>query len=165
VATADRARETVADGAAWVVVGLETLPSLAVLAAIVRALGRERVVFSLDLREGRPLALPSIGQPLHPRELVDRAVAAGAGTVLVLDLARIGTGAGADLRLVEAIRRAHQDVAVWVGGGVAGLDDLERLAAAGCDAALVATALHGGGLTPGDLDVVRRRPTAGHTVT
>src|SRR5207249_3641903 len=56
VATPERARALVRDGAARVVVGLETLPSFDALAAIARAIGPTRVAFSLDLRDGVPLA-------------------------------------------------------------------------------------------------------------
>ena len=38
------------------------------------------------------------------------------------------------------------------GGGVRGVDDLRRLKACGVRAALVASALHDGALTPADLD-------------
>ena len=60
-------------GASRVIVGLETLPSFEVLAAIVQAHGRERVVFSLDLRAGRPVS-PG---PQEPLALVREAVRTG----------------------------------------------------------------------------------------
>jgi len=166
VAGAERARETVSDGAARVVVGLETLPSFDALHDIARAIGHERVVFSLDLRAGRPLLRQ--GAPFHGTalELAGVAVAAGAAGVLVLDLARIGTGCGVDLALLGELRRAHPDVELLAGGGVGSARDLERLADARCDAVLVATALHGGGLGRGDIEAVRRRGTprpGGHT--
>jgi len=67
VATPERARELVADGAARVAVGLETLPSFDALAAVARAIGPKRVVFSLDLRDGAPLAEAAVsGTPLAP---------------------------------------------------------------------------------------------------
>ena len=142
------------------VVGLETLPTFGALEAIAAAIGTERVVFSLDLREGQPVLRP--GAPHHgpPLELARAAVAAGAPALLVLDLARVGTGRGPDLRLVDAIRRAHPEVELLAGGGVASRADLERLADAGCDGALVASALHAGGLDRHDLDAVRRREPA-----
>jgi len=154
------AAEILADGAARVVVGLETLPTFGALEAIAAAIGTERVVFSLDLREGQPVLRP--GAPHHgpPLELARAAVAAGAPALLVLDLARVGTGRGPDLRLVDAIRRAHPEVELLAGGGVASRADLERLADAGCDGALVASALHAGGLDRHDLDAVRRREPA-----
>ncbi len=180
VSTAVRARETLADGGrtARVVAGLETLPSFAALADVAHAVGGERLVFSLDLREGRPVA-PAVGgerlvfsldlregRPvapagaahhgaLPPLELVGSAVEAGAAAILVLDLARIGSGRGVDLDLVAAIRRAHSRIELLAGGGIASRGDVERLADAGCDAVLVATALHDGRLGREDIEAVR----------
>jgi uncharacterized protein related to proFAR isomerase len=42
------------------------------------------------------------------------------------------------------VRRRLPRLRLLAGGGIAGAEDLARLAAAGCDGALVATALHTG---------------------
>jgi phosphoribosylformimino-5-aminoimidazole carboxamide ribotide isomerase len=158
------ARALAAAGAARVVVGLETLPSFAALGAVVGALGAERVVFSLDLVDGAPLSrsgAAGAGPPLTPLALAGAAVAAGAGGILVLDLARVGSRRGVDPGLVAAVRRAHPDAELLAGGGVATGGELERLADLGLDGALVATALHTGALTRDDLEAARRRPIPG----
>jgi phosphoribosylformimino-5-aminoimidazole carboxamide ribotide isomerase len=153
VSSAERARELVADGVARVVVGLETLPSLDALAAVARAVGPQRVVFSLDLRDGVPLAGTSLaGAPL---EVAEAAVTAGAGAIIVLDLARVGSGRGVDVVLVEGLRRAFPDVELLAGGGIGTTRDLERLADAGLDGALVATALHDGRIKREDVAAAR----------
>jgi phosphoribosylformimino-5-aminoimidazole carboxamide ribotide isomerase len=79
-------------------------------------------------------------------DLVQRAAGAGVGTIIVLDLARVGTDAGIDLDLIAAARRAAPVVALFAGGGVRSPEELHRLAAAGCTGALVATALLSGAL-------------------
>ncbi len=158
-----RARQAVADGVARVVVGLETLPSFDALRAIAAAVGNQRIVFSLDLRGGEPIVAAGAAAALHgaaPLELARAAVAAGAPALLVLDLARVGSGRGLDLALVADLRRAHPTLELLAGGGVGSRRDLERLADAGCDGALVATALHDGRLGKDDLDLVRRRHQA-----
>jgi phosphoribosylformimino-5-aminoimidazole carboxamide ribotide isomerase len=148
-ADAAAARALLDLGARSVVAGLETLRGFDDLADIVAAAGTHRVAFSLDLRHGAP-ALRSGGAPgiagLAPLELADRAVEAGARTILVLDVGRVGTGRGVDLDLLRALRRRFPSERLLAGGGIAGEDDLGRLAGAGCDAALVATALHRGRL-------------------
>jgi HisA/HisF family protein len=147
VRTATDARETLASGAWRVVVGLETLPSFDALADVCRAVAGERVAFSLDLRDGAPIGGDElIASDASVHTLVARAADAGAGTVIVLDLARVGTGAGVDLALMRRVRAAAPHVELFAGGGVRGPDDLARLADAGCDGALVATALHDGRL-------------------
>ncbi|HKW41182.1 MAG TPA: HisA/HisF-related TIM barrel protein [Gemmatimonadales bacterium] len=150
-------QEALSDGVTRVIVGLETLPSFAALRAIAGAVGRDRIVFSLDLRDGRPIVH---GQARHagtPRELARAAVVAGVASLLVLDVARVGSGAGLDLALLSDVRREHPTLELLAGGGVASRADLEHLEAAGCDAALVATALHDGRLCKRDVDALRRR--------
>jgi phosphoribosylformimino-5-aminoimidazole carboxamide ribotide isomerase len=160
VAEPERARALVAAGAARVVVGLETLPAFAALERVAAAIGAARVVFSLDLRHGNPLLAPGASHRGTPPALAAAAVAAGAGAILVLDLARVGSGRGVDAGLVAALRRAHPDVELLAGGGIASARELERLAAAGLDAALVATALHDGTIGRREIAAARRRRRA-----
>lgn len=142
--------------AAVVVIGLETLPSYEALAEICASVGGDRVAFSLDLRGGEPIVAP--GVPREPAHVVaERAARAGAGAVIVLDLARVGTGTGLDLALIGRVRDAVPGVTLLAGGGVRGPEDLARLADAGCDGALVATALHDGRLGPDDVAAAKRR--------
>ena len=131
-------------GADRVVVGLETMPGLEVLHAIVARLGADRVAFSLDLRDGVPLASAEALRAMTPRELARRAVDAGVETVIVLDLARVGSSGGADDAMMREMRAALPGVDLIAGGGVRDQADLDRLAAAGANGALVATALHRG---------------------
>jgi phosphoribosylformimino-5-aminoimidazole carboxamide ribotide isomerase len=136
-------------GADRVVVGLETLPGLEVLHAIVLRLGADRVAFSLDLRDGAPLATAESLRAMMPRELARRAVDAGVETVIVLDLARVGGLGGTDDAMMHELRAALPGVDLIAGGGVRDQADLDRLAAAGANGALVATALHRGVITRG----------------
>ena len=130
-----------------VVVGLETLSSWSALERIADAIGPARTVFSLDLRDGIPLGrvVPGDGWPVPA--IAARAVAAGAGTVLVIDVAQVGLSTGPDVERLRAIRAAIPGAALLAGGGVRHGDDLDRLAECGCDGALVATALHDGRLS------------------
>lgn len=131
-------------GADRVVVGLETLPSFESLRSIVRRLGSDRVVFSLDLQSGKPVAHADALREMTPRELARRAVDAGAEAVIFLDLARVGRSVGADDGMIREMRAALPGVDLIAGGGVRHREDLDRLAAAGANAALVATAVHRG---------------------
>lgn len=146
VSSVARARRTLSRGAARCVIGLETLSSFAALEEICAAVGGERVAFSLDLRNGQPLAGGEV-PPGEPATLVAaRAANAGVGAIIVIDLARVGTGAGLNLEMIASVRAAAPGVTLLAGGGVRGLDDLADLAAVGCDGALVASALHDGRL-------------------
>jgi HisA/HisF family protein len=155
IRSVEDARRAIDLGANRVVVGLETLPSFGALSAICDAVGRHRVAFSLDLRAGEPLVANGVAmEPAHL--LAARAADAGASAVIVLDLARVGMGTGLDLELIARVRQEAPGVALFAGGGVSGWDDLVRLHNAGCDGALVATALHEGSLTASDVSAARR---------
>lgn len=131
-------------GADRVVVALETMPSFALLQTMVQHLGTDRVVFSLDLRDGVPLTRVDVLRTSSPRELARRAVDAGVETVIVLDLARVGSSSGGDEAMIRDMRAALPGVDLIAGGGVRDQGDLDRLAAAGANGALVATAVHRG---------------------
>ena len=138
VSSIERAQRTLALGAAHVIVGLETLPSFDILRAICNHVGGKNVAFSLDLRDGRPMG---IAQDERPHFVAARAADRGAEAIIVIDVARVGTGAGIDLDLIARVRDAAPGVTLLAGGGIRGREDLEALAAAGCDGALVATML------------------------
>jgi phosphoribosylformimino-5-aminoimidazole carboxamide ribotide isomerase len=152
IRSADEAHAALENGAGRLVIGLETLPSWETFDSLCREVGSERTAFSLDLRHGTPLAGSVEIAVQRPESLVVRAVDAGATAVIVLDLARVGTGTGLDLGLLARVRAAAPGITLIAGGGVRGRDDLVRLRDSGCDAALVATALLNGQLTA---DIIR----------
>ncbi|MBI1899515.1 MAG: hisA/hisF family protein [Planctomycetia bacterium] len=141
---------------ARIVVGLESLASPAALGEIAAAVDPERIVFSLDLKDGTPICGPG-WNPVSPVQIARFAFDAGIREIIVLDLADVGAGGGVrTLDLCRAIRGAASvPLQLVAGGGVRGLDDLRALSAAGCDAALVASALHDGRLTRKEIDRAR----------
>jgi phosphoribosylformimino-5-aminoimidazole carboxamide ribotide isomerase len=134
-----------------VVAGLETVPGPEVLATLTERLG-QRVVFSLDLRGGLPLAAWGAADAWA---IASEAVRCGVRRLLVLDLARVGTGQGTGTEeLCARLAAAWPGVELAAGGGVRGADDLRRLREAGVTVALVASALHDGRLTRADLEAL-----------
>lgn len=137
---------------AGIVAGLETLPSPEFLDELRTVAGAERAIFSLDLMAGAPLTRVAAWQSAEPRAIADEVLARGVSRLIVLDLARVGvdSGTGTDALLAD-VRARHPQVELIAGGGIRGLADLERLAALGCSAALVASVLYDGRVTPDDL--------------
>ena len=134
------------------VIGSETLESEEELAALADQDQPQRLIFSLDLKAGRVLTRIGGWSSLLPQQIAARAIAAGITRVIVLDLADVGTGGGTrTLDLFCELRARHPNIELIAGGGVRGLDDLMRIAAAGCSAALVASSLHDGRLTRSDV--------------
>ncbi len=149
------ARALAVAGVAGIVIGLETIGGPAELALACADLGG-RVIFSLDLRGGEPLGDRAAWQAPDARGIAAQAVALGVRRLLVLDLLRVGEGGGLGTEeLCKALAADHPAVGVAAGGGVRGVSDLLRLRDCGVTTVLVASALHDGTLTRGDLDQLR----------
>jgi len=135
-----------------VVVGLETVAGPTVLRELCNA-HAERIVFSLDLRDGVPLG--NLIPWNHPdaRSIAQQAIDLGVRRLLLLDLARVGmnAGTGTELLTTELIA-AYPDIEFSTGGGIRGPDDLYRLKSIGVSAVLLASALHDGRIRREDLD-------------
>lgn len=145
VSTWQRAQAAINRGVSRVVVGLETLSSFEALDVICISVGGQRVVFSLDMRNGVPILAPGSGlraTGTTPAALAARAAKSGVGAIIALDLARVGLGGGVDLNLIRAVKQAAPDTMLLAGGGVRGEEDLPPLSEAGADAILAATMLH-----------------------
>jgi phosphoribosylformimino-5-aminoimidazole carboxamide ribotide isomerase len=137
-----------------IVAGLETVRGPAALGAILDHVAPDRLVFSLDLRAGRPLMAGdgTAWGTIDPFTLAGSAVALGVRRLLLLDLARVGTGRGAGtLPLLARLKEAHPGLEITVGGGIAGCDEVRALARAGAQAVLIGSALHDGRIDAADL--------------
>ncbi len=154
--TTHRARDILIAGASRVVVGLETLSGFAALAGLCRAIGTDRVVFSLDLFHGAPVIRAGTAITGDPLDIAREAARAGVAALLILDLARVGSGSGIDLALAQHIRDALPTIELLAGGGVEQEQDLERAAGAGLDGVLVATALHDGRIGAAQIQALSR---------
>ena len=153
---AEDAATILAAGAQKIVAGLETLAGPAELVALIRRWGTECVVFSLDLKGGELLGNQAEWSSV-PLEIVRAAVSAGCTQIIVLDIAHVGTAAGLPtLPLCETVRRAFPHITIITGGGVRDVDDLQRLAESAVDAVLIASALHGGAISPADIECLGR---------
>ncbi len=128
-------------GIAGIVVGTETIETFSQLQQIVAQQGPDRIILSLDLKNGQPLG--SLGS--DPITIAGMANSLGIPRLIVLDLAQVGAGrgVGTESLLIELARR-FPDLKLIAGGGIRGPDDLARLQACGVSAALVASALHDG---------------------
>ena len=135
------------------VVGLESLDSEEDFFSIGEMYGYVPPIFSLDLRDGKPLVKNPAWASLTPLEIALLARSMGAREMIVLDLADVGVGGGTrTLDLCRQITAATETQTLIAGGGVRGIDDLKALADAGCQGALVASALHDGRLTRADIE-------------
>lgn len=146
ITSVDRAQKLFGSGVSKLIVGTETLQTTAFVEEALKGFGGDRVVISLDLKNGKLLAKEGFDGSGDPLSLVQKFEDMGVEEVIVLDLARVGSGLGVDTAFIgELIEETTVDV--YVGGGVRGLDDLVELRSLGVAGALVATALHNGKIT------------------
>ena len=139
VSEPERAQALLQLGVHRVVVGTETLADADALDRLL-----PEAVLSVDLRDGRTLSPDPRLAGLSALDAVARLHRPGLRDVLVLDLARVGSGAGPDVAAIAAIHAAFPDLQLLAGGGVRDGADLRALADAGAAGALVGTALHRG---------------------
>ncbi len=162
-ADAGRVRELLDLGVERVVVGTETLADAGAFDRLRSALPGVPLVVSLDLCAGRVLSRDPTLAGLPPLDALAR-LARGVREVIVLDLARVGSGAGPEVALVRAIHARFPPLEILAGGGVRDAGDLAALQAAGAAGALVASALHSGAIGPQELrrppGVTRRAPAS-----
>lgn len=128
-----------------VIVAGESLARPDDLREIVAGIGRERTVFSLDLADGRTRVAATEWREAGPVDIARQVFRFGVRQMIVLDLAAVGMRQGLRTEsLLAELREALPELELISGGGVRGRGDLARLAAAGCKATLVSTALHEG---------------------
>jgi len=122
------------------VLGTESMAGSGEVEAL-RRLSRDRYVLSLDFKGGQFVGPPEVLE--EPRYWPD--------ALIVMTLARVGSGEGPDLARIAGIVARADGRRIYAAGGVRHRRDIEALHAAGAAGALVATALHAGKLKAGDL--------------
>ncbi|MCG5237459.1 HisA/HisF-related TIM barrel protein [Xanthobacter oligotrophicus] len=138
-ARADQVRARAAQRRGTSVIGTETLPDVAAAGNVLAA---GDAILSLDHDAAGPRGPVAVHEDaaLWPER------------VIVMTLARVGSGEGPDLAALErtAARAAGigRHPSLYAAGGVRGPEDLDRLAAMGTAGVLVASALHDGRIGP-----------------
>ncbi|PHS04424.1 MAG: hisA/hisF family protein [Blastopirellula sp.] len=127
------------------VIGLETLQSLATLEQLLKAYGAERIVLSLDLKQGQPIVCAAELKNLSAAEIADAVIGMGVQRMILLDLARVGTGTGTGTEaLCKLLGSKYPALEIITGGGISTLEDVKTQIELGASQVLVASALHDG---------------------
>ena len=143
IADLERAEKVLKNHVSEIVIGTETLASISFVGEAVKFLGRERVVVSLDLKGEEVISKFELGKFMDPISLLQEFQRMGVDQIIVLDLARVGSGEGVNMRLLKKIL-GNFKAKVFVGGGVRDIKDLLELENYGVFGVLIATALHSG---------------------
>ena len=126
-----------------IIIGTETLTNINFVEEAIKCLGRERVVVSLDLVDGEVASKFELGKFRDPVTLSREFQEMGVAKIIMLDLARVGSGEGVNLPILKNVMR-NIVINVIVGGGVRDVKDLVELQNLGVFGVLLATALHSG---------------------
>jgi phosphoribosylformimino-5-aminoimidazole carboxamide ribotide isomerase len=143
----ESANELLHQGADRVVVGTRAAEDPVAMAQWVDTLGAERLVVGVDARDGR-VATHGWANVVNEDVLsfCQRLVGLGVRRVVYTDVGRDGVLGGPNVTMTREISRI---MAVIGSGGVATVQDLQALAEAGAEGAIVGTALYEGRLTLG----------------
>jgi phosphoribosylformimino-5-aminoimidazole carboxamide ribotide isomerase len=147
LAKAEKVLET---GGSKIVIGTETLGSLDFVSQAVTAFGEDKVVVSIDQKDGKLLSASEAIASMDAVSVAQKLVNLGVRNVILLDLDRIGTEHGIDNTVLKTILETT-DLEVLVGGGIRSLHELEELRELEASGALVATVLHNGKVTVDEL--------------
>ncbi len=148
ISDAGEARNLLDTGIYRVIIGAETLKSLDALDEIPSGLDPDRLIFSLDCRNGEILSKCSDLASLSPMKALERLYSSGWREIILLDLARVGSGRGIDSSLIIEAQARFPELTLLAGGGITGPEELSRLQSLGVAGVLVATALHNGTIGP-----------------
>jgi phosphoribosylformimino-5-aminoimidazole carboxamide ribotide isomerase len=154
------AHEALSAGAVRVVVGSVLLGDPAEAQRIVHAVGAERIVGAVDVREGRARGSGWLDEGVALRNIVERLDDLGIHRVLVTGIDTDGTMEGPALDLFSAVRELAPNLVLISSGGVGSLDDIRSLAASAVqfEAVIVGRALYENRFTLADAVVA-----AGHS--
>ncbi len=143
IADLKRARDMFRSKVSKIIVGTETLPNLDFVSETIECFGSERVVISLDLMNGKVLSKSESARSMSALALAREFQGIGVTQMIVLDLARVGSGEGVDFAFLKEILNSLE-IKVLVGGGVRDIKDLIELKNLGVYGVLLATSLHNG---------------------
>jgi phosphoribosylformimino-5-aminoimidazole carboxamide ribonucleotide (ProFAR) isomerase len=144
LSTEDAIDELLAWGAARVVIGAAAAADADLVDRLLRRHGADLLAVGIDARNGRLAPRgggggAALAPDIAARDLARRVRTQGARTVVYTDVTRDGTLAGPE---VAGARALGDGLDVIVSGGVASLDDLRAIRAAGLSGAIVGRALH-----------------------
>lgn len=131
IRTAQDAEQVIRVGASRVVIGSVLVDDEIEVGRIVDAVGPERVVAAIDVRNGWAVGSGWLDKGIAVGEMANRIKRTGILAGLATGIERDGTMDGPDIGLLEQVRELLPDIELMASGGVGSLDDLAVLASSG----------------------------------
>jgi phosphoribosylformimino-5-aminoimidazole carboxamide ribotide isomerase len=133
-----------------VIIGTETLLSLVFLKDAVNIFGKNKIIMSLDLADGKILNRFNLKDQKRPLAFLKTVEDLGVSQIIILDLSRVGSEKGVNNSLIERIIE-NLNFNVYVGGGIRDIEDLIKLKQLGVSGTLIGTALYSNTINIHDL--------------
>jgi phosphoribosylformimino-5-aminoimidazole carboxamide ribotide isomerase len=145
-----KAEALLKNGVQKIVIGSETLNNLDFVTKAIKDFSPEKVVVSVDMKQGNLLSASELLASLDAVSFVKKLLDLDASQFILLELNRVGTEHGVNFSLINSIWK-QTEVELTVGGGIHSLQELEELRSLGISGALIATVLHNGKLSVDEL--------------
>jgi phosphoribosylformimino-5-aminoimidazole carboxamide ribotide isomerase len=144
------AEKVIENGATQIIIGTETLGSLNFIKTCLTKYGEDKVIISIDVKNGKLLHKTTELDSKSPLETALTLEELGVKTIIVLDLGRVGSMQGINFDVLLPILK-KTDLEIITGGGIRNFNDIIELQKYPIKGVLVATALHNGNITKEDL--------------
>lgn len=141
---ADSVEAAVAAGAQRVILGTAAVWQPEVLATAVHAVGPEKIVASVDVKDGLATGSGWLDDGRPVTEVVAGVRAAGVDQYLVTAVRRDGTMTGPDLHLIERLLDLTDGAYIMCAGGIGSLDHVDAVRLAGAGGVVIGRALYEG---------------------
>lgn len=146
----EEAEQILEAGAEKVIIATETLTSIKQLEECVETIGKQKIVGSLDCKQGQILTKSQEIMKLTPVQAAETFEKKGASEIIFLELSRVGTLQGSETKNLEEIIKTA-NIPVLTGGGISSIQEIINLRDIGAAGVLVATSLHKGKICFEDL--------------
>ena len=137
------ARAAVDAGVDRVIVGTAAVEDPDVLRAVCAELGPDRVVVSIDARDGYAATRGWTATSARPADVAAEARATGVRRIVYTDISRDGTQTAPNFKAIRSLIESS-GLGLLVAGGVASIEHLEALSAIGAEGAIIGVAAYTG---------------------
>ncbi|MEM2985103.1 MAG: HisA/HisF-related TIM barrel protein, partial [Candidatus Jordarchaeaceae archaeon] len=140
-------------GAQKVIVATETLESVKQLEECIKSVGRQKILGSLDYKEGKILTKSAELIKLNPVQAAQIFERTGVSEIIFLELSKVGTLQGVEREILKKLIEGV-NIPILTGGGIESIQEVIDLQKIGVAGVLIATALHKGKIRPEDLQKI-----------
>ncbi len=147
IRTGGNANDMLSAGASKVIVGTMVFQNQPAFEDVLHTLGAGRIIVALDYANGRVMIKGwQEATALEPLEALERLRQLGARQFLMTAISQDGTLAGADVEVLASATRVA-GAEIYASGGIASVNDVQRLKRIGVKGFIVGKALYEGTLT------------------